>query len=208
MRLLLLLVVRGLELTLVCVHAEEKTSLIGKNFNPEKIQGKWHTILVASDKREKIEEHGSMRIFVEYIHLFRNSSLLILFHNVNEECTELYLVCDKTEEVGVYDVKYDGYNRFTIPDIDYDDYIIIHLRNTKNGETFQLMTLYGRKPKLSSKIKKKFGDLCKKQGIVKENILDLTEAGNISCGNKLDMVPECVLIHTLQITVSWPKLEE
>ncbi|XP_040596984.1 major urinary protein 20-like, partial [Mesocricetus auratus] len=191
--LLLLLVVLGLELTLVCVHAEGKTSLIGKNFNPEKIQGKWRTILVASDKREKIEEHGSMRIFVEYIHLFRNSSLAFKFHTiVNKECTELYLVRDKTEEAGVYDVKYDGYNRFTILDTDYDDYIIIHLRNIKNGETFQTMKLYGRKPKLSSNIKKKFGVLCKKQGIVIENILDLTEAdhclqaevGRMTCASR------------------------
>ncbi|XP_040598206.1 major urinary protein 20-like [Mesocricetus auratus] len=133
--------------------------------------------LLASDKREMIEEHGSMRMFVEYIHLFNYSSLAFKFHTiVNEECTELYLVCDKTEEVGVYDVKYNGYNRFTILDTDHDDYIIIHLRNIKNGETFQRMKLYGRKPKLSSNIKKKFGDLCKKQGIFKENILDLTEA--------------------------------
>ncbi|XP_012979909.1 major urinary protein 20 isoform X1 [Mesocricetus auratus] len=177
MKLLLLLLVLGLELTLVCVHAEEKTSLTGKNFNPEKIVGKWHSILLASDKREMIEEYGSMRMFMEYIRLFKNSSLAVKFHTIaNEECTELYLVCDKTEKGGVYDAKYDGYNRFTILDTDYNDYIITHLRNIKNGETFQLMKLCGRKPKLSSNIKKKFGDLCQKHGIVKENIIDLTEA--------------------------------
>ncbi|XP_040593618.1 major urinary protein 20 isoform X2 [Mesocricetus auratus] len=140
MKLLLLLLVLGLELTLVCVHAEEKTSLTGKNFNPEKIVGKWHSILLASDKREMIEEYGSMRMFMEYIRLFKNSSLAVKFHTIaNEECTELYLVCDKTEKGGVYDAKC-------------------------------------RKPKLSSNIKKKFGDLCQKHGIVKENIIDLTEA--------------------------------
>ncbi|XP_040585046.1 major urinary protein 20-like [Mesocricetus auratus] len=156
----LLLLLLGLELALVCVHAERKTSLIGKNFNPQKIQGKWHSILLASDKREMIEEHGSMRMFVEYIHLFNYSSLAFKFHTiVNEECTELYLVCDKTEEVGVYDVKYNKYSRFTVLDTDYADYIITHLRHIKNGETFQLMKLYGWQPKLSSKIKKKFGDL-------------------------------------------------
>ncbi|XP_040597899.1 major urinary protein 20-like isoform X2 [Mesocricetus auratus] len=176
MRLLLLLVVLGLELTLVCVHAEAKTSLIGKNFNPQKIQGKWHSILLASDKREMIEEHGSMRDFVEYIRLLDNSSLALKLHTiVDGECTELYLVCDKTEEDGVY-IIYNEYNRFTVLDTDYADYIITHLRHIKNGETFQLMKLYGRKPKLSSNIKKKFGDLCQKHGIVKENILDLTEA--------------------------------
>lgn len=38
MKLLLLLL--GLELTLVCVHTEGQTSDIGKNFNPEKV-GSW-----------------------------------------------------------------------------------------------------------------------------------------------------------------------
>ncbi|XP_003505564.1 major urinary protein 20 [Cricetulus griseus] len=175
--LLLLLLVLGLELILVCVHAEGKTGLIGKNFNPEKIKGKWYTIGLASDKREKIEEQGSMRVFVEYIRVFENSSLAFKFHTiVNGECTELYVVCDKTAEDGEYEVEYDGSNRFTILDTDYDDYIIIHLKNIKNGKKFQLMELYGRKPELSSNIKEKFEELSKKHGIVKENILDLTEA--------------------------------
>ncbi|EGW00673.1 Major urinary protein 5 [Cricetulus griseus] len=138
--LLLLLLVLGLELILVCVHAEGKTGLIGKNFNPEKIKGKWYTIGLASDKREKIEEQGSMRVFVEYIRVFENSSLAFKFHTiVNGECTELYVVCDKTAEDGEYEVEC-------------------------------------RKPELSSNIKEKFEELSKKHGIVKENILDLTEA--------------------------------
>ncbi|XP_040593436.1 major urinary protein 4-like isoform X1 [Mesocricetus auratus] len=177
MKLLLLLLVLGLELTLVCVHAEEKTSLTGKNFNPEKIVGECHSILLASDKREMIEEHGSMRVFVKSIHLFKNSSLAFKFHTiVNGECTELYVVCDKTEEDGVYEVIYDGYNRFTVLGTNYDEYIIFKLRNNKTGEISHVMELFGRKPELSSNIKEMFGVLCKENGIVKENILDLTEA--------------------------------
>ncbi|CAO2587762.1 Major urinary protein 20 [Lemmus lemmus] len=177
MKLLLLLL--GLELTLVCVHTEEQTSAVGrKNFNPKKIAGEWYTIALASDKREVIEEHGSMRICVEFIRVFDNSSLAFQFHTrINGECIKLYVVCDKTEKDGEYYVKYVGDNIFYVTDIDYDDYIIIHLTNVNNGETFQLMELYGRKPELSSNIKKKFVDLCKKYGIVEENILDLTGVG-------------------------------
>ncbi|XP_013203667.1 major urinary protein 4-like isoform X2 [Microtus ochrogaster] len=172
---LLLLLLLGLELTLVCIHTEEQTGAIGKSFTPEKIEGKWYSVGLASDKREIIEEHGSMRIFVEHIHVFKNSSLAFHFHTViNGECTELYLVSDKTEKDGEYYVKYDGDNIFNVLATDYDGYIIFHLRNINNGETFQLMELYGRKTELSSNIKEKFVDLCKKHGIVEENILDLT----------------------------------
>ncbi|XP_051043822.1 major urinary protein 20 [Phodopus roborovskii] len=209
MKLLQVLLLLGLEMMLVCVHAEGKTNLIGKNFNPEKIDGEWYTIGLASDKREKIEEHGSMRVFVEYIHFLKNSSLAFKFHTiVNGECTQLYLVCDKTEEDGVYVVNYDGYNIFTILDVDYDRYIILQLRNVKTGETFQLMELYGRTPELSSNIKENFGDISKMYGIPEENIFDLTKsAPGFSWGNKLDLVPECVLVPTLQIAVSMPEAE-
>ena len=44
------------------------------------ITGEWFSILLASDNREKIEENGSMRVFVEYIDVLENSSLLFQFH--------------------------------------------------------------------------------------------------------------------------------
>ncbi|XP_075801405.1 major urinary protein 4-like isoform X2 [Microtus pennsylvanicus] len=197
---LLLLLLLGLELTLVCVHTEGQTGAMGKSFTPEKIEGEWYSVGLASDKREIIEENGSMRIFVEHIHVFKNSSLAFHFHTViNGECTEMYLVSDKTEKDGEYYVKYDGDNIFNVLATDYDGYIIFHLRNINNGETFQMMELYGRKPELSSNIKEKFVDLCKKHGIVEENILDLTG---------WYLIPECVLVLTLQIAVSRPEMEE
>lgn len=44
------------------------------------ITGEWFSILLASDNREKIEENGSMRFFVEHISLLENSSLFIKMH--------------------------------------------------------------------------------------------------------------------------------
>lgn len=40
------------------------------------ISGYWYSILLASDVREKIEEGGSMRVFVKHIEVLSNSSLL------------------------------------------------------------------------------------------------------------------------------------
>lgn len=44
------------------------------------ITGEWYSILLASDLREKIEENGSMRVFVEHIDVLENSSLSFKFH--------------------------------------------------------------------------------------------------------------------------------
>ena len=38
----------------------------------------------------------------------------------------------------------DGFNTFTIPKTDYDNFLMAHLINEKDGETFQLMGLYGK----------------------------------------------------------------
>ncbi|XP_028635742.1 major urinary protein 20-like [Grammomys surdaster] len=173
MKLPLLLLCLGL--TLVCDHAEEASSL-RENFDVQKINGDWYTISVASDEREKIEEDGSMRVFVKDIHVLENS-LAFKFHTiVNRECTELFLVANKTERAGEYSVNYDGHKTFTIPRTDYDIYIIFDVVNAKDEETFQVMQLLGREPDLSSDIKEKFADLCEKHGIVRENIIDLTNS--------------------------------
>ncbi|XP_046307824.1 major urinary protein 20-like isoform X1 [Marmota monax] len=171
MKLLLL----SLGLTLICAHTEGNHDAVTSDFDPSKYSGEWYSILLASDHKEKIEENGSMRVFVEYIHALKNSSLGFKFHIIiNGVCAEIEFVCDKTEEDGVYSVEYDGHNTFKVLETDYDDYIIFHLINKNNGNTFQLMELYGRAPDVSSELKQKFVNVSEKYGIVKENILDLT----------------------------------
>ncbi|KAM4848996.1 major urinary protein 20-like [Urocitellus parryii] len=171
MKLLLL----SLGLTLVCAHTEGTHDAVTSNFDPSKYSGEWYSILLASDHKEKIEENGSMRVFVEYIHVLKNSSLGFKCHIIiNGVCAAIEFVCDKTEEDGVYSVEYDGHNTFKVLETDYCNYIILYLINENHGNTLQLMQLYGRAPDGSSELKQKFVNVCEKYGIVKENILDLT----------------------------------
>ncbi|RAQ36333.1 lipocalin/fatty-acid binding family protein, partial [Pasteurella multocida] len=139
MKLLLLLLCLGL--TLVCGHAEEASSTRG-NLDVAKLNGDWFSIVVASNRREKIEENGSMRVFMQHIDVLENSLGFKFRIKENGECRELYLVAYKTPEDGEYFVEYDGGNTFTILKTDYDRYVMFHLINFKNGETFQLMVLY------------------------------------------------------------------
>uniref|UniRef100_A0A0G2JTN2 Lipocalin/cytosolic fatty-acid binding domain-containing protein n=1 Tax=Rattus norvegicus TaxID=10116 RepID=A0A0G2JTN2_RAT len=172
MKLLLLLLCLGL--TLVCGH-EEEASFERGNLDVDKLNGDWFSIVMASDKREKIEENGSMRVFVQHIDVLENS-LGFKFHiKENGVCTEFSLVAYKMENDGEYFVEYDGENTFTILKTDYNNYVMFHLVSVKNGETFQLMELYGRTKDLSSDTKVKFAKLCKAHGITRDNIIDLTK---------------------------------
>ncbi|XP_039096731.1 allergen Fel d 4-like [Hyaena hyaena] len=152
----------------------------GVRFFVELISGAWYSILLASDAKEKIEEGGSMRVFIEYIEALDNSSLFFKFHmKENGKCTTQSLVSHKTEKDGVYSIEYDGYNLFTIDETDYK-YVIFHLRNFDKTTPFQLMELYAREPDVSPKLKEKFVKYCQEYGIVKENVIDLTKVDRCS----------------------------
>ncbi|XP_077626014.1 allergen Fel d 4-like isoform X1 [Crocuta crocuta] len=152
----------------------------GVRFFVELISGAWYSILLAADAKEKIEEGGSMRVFIEYIKALDNSSLFFKFHmKENGKCTTQSLVSHKTEKDGVYSIEYDGYNLFTIDETDYDKYVIFHLRNF-DKTPFQLMELYAREPDVSPKLKEKFVKYCQEHGIVKENVIDLTKVDRCS----------------------------
>ncbi|XP_004423789.2 PREDICTED: major allergen Equ c 1-like [Ceratotherium simum simum] len=173
MKLLLLC----LGLILVCAQEEENSDVVTNNFDISEISGEWYSILLASDIKEKIEENGSMRVFVEYIHVLDNSSLYFKYHTkVNGQCTQFSVVADKIGENHIYNVTYDGYNVFHIRKVVNTDSIIIYLVNFNNDEPFQLLELYARKPDASPEVKEKLKGISQKHGIVTENIIDLTKA--------------------------------
>nr|XP_020731239.1 major allergen Equ c 1-like [Odocoileus virginianus texanus] len=153
----------------------QNSDVVRSNFDIPKIAGEWYSILLASDLREKIEENGSMRVFVEHIDVLENSSLSFKFHTkVNGVCTELPLVSDSTGGDGVYTVSYDGENVFRILEVDYSHHIMFYLENF--SDSYKLLELYAREPDTSPELKSRFVEICQKYGVVKENVIDLTKA--------------------------------
>ncbi|KAM5331420.1 allergen Fel d 4-like isoform 1-T1 [Glossophaga mutica] len=173
MKLLLLC----LGLTLVCAHHEDNHDVVTSNIDMSKFSEEWYTILLASDVKEKIEENGSFRMFIENIRALDNSSLFLKYHKkVNGECTERTFVCDETEVKGVYGVAYDGYTRVQLPEVVYNDYILIYILNFDNEKITQVIKIDARTPDVSPQVKKRFEEFCQRHGIPKENVLDLTNA--------------------------------
>ncbi|XP_053512169.1 LOW QUALITY PROTEIN: major allergen Equ c 1-like [Artibeus jamaicensis] len=173
MKLLLLC----LGLTLLCVHGQEKRDVVTSNFDMAKISGEWYTVLLAADSMEKIEENGSFRMFMEYIQALDNSSLLLKYHKeINGECTELPFVADETEEEGVYDVPYDGYNWVQIAEAVYNEYLISYTLNIDHEKITKIIELDARNPDVSPQPKKRIEEHCQKYGIPTENVVDVSNA--------------------------------
>ncbi|XP_011381975.1 allergen Fel d 4-like [Pteropus vampyrus] len=172
MKLLLLC----LGLTLVCAYEEGNHDVVTSNINMAKISGEWYSILFASEEKENMEEYDGLKIFLEYLKLLDNSSLSFTFFvKANGECTEHSLICDKTEKDGEYSAVYNGVNKFHIAEAVYNDYIILYNVNINNEKEIHVTELCARKPDVRPELKKHFEKFCRKHGIPKENILDLTK---------------------------------
>ncbi|XP_066110431.1 lipocalin Can f 6.0101-like [Saccopteryx bilineata] len=161
MKLLLLC----LGLTLVCAQEGGNHEVVTSNFDMSKVSGEWYTVMLASSVREKVEENGNLRLYVESLQELANSSLLFDYHRkYNGKCVKFPIICPLTDINGVYSAVYDGYNLLHIVETVYNEYIAFYVRHIENG----------RKPDLSPKLKKRFEELCVERGIPRENVLDVT----------------------------------
>ncbi|XP_053512308.1 lipocalin Can f 6.0101-like [Artibeus jamaicensis] len=173
MKLLLLC----LGLTLVCAHNEEKHDVVTSNFDMAKISGEWYTVLLASNVKEKIEEIGSLRMFMESFQAFDNTSLLIKCHKmISGECIEFTFICEETEKKGVYGTPYDGYNWVQIAEAVYDEYLIFYVLNFCHEKTTKVIGLNVKNRDVSPQIKKRFEELSQQYEIPTENIMDVSNA--------------------------------
>jgi hypothetical protein len=64
-----------------------------------------------------------------------------MFGVEQEKAIQNFLQNKKNSELCSISSTDDGFNTFTILKTDYDNYIMTHLINEKDGETFQLMGL-------------------------------------------------------------------
>ncbi|XP_063117364.1 major urinary protein isoform X2 [Rattus norvegicus] len=108
------------------------------------LNGDWFSIVVASNKREKIEENGSMRVFMQHIDVLENFLGFKFRIKVNGECRELYMVAYRTPKDGEYFVEFDGGNTVNILKTDYYKYLILQIINYKNGRTYLVTKLWDR----------------------------------------------------------------
>ena len=67
-----------------------------------------------------------------------------MFGVEQEKAIQNFLQNKKNSELCSISSTDDGFNTFTIPKTDYDNFLMAHLINEKDGETFQLMGLYGK----------------------------------------------------------------
>ncbi|XP_068964461.1 major urinary protein-like [Petaurus breviceps papuanus] len=157
-----------LGLTLICgLHA-----LKNNIEDPKKITGEWFTVVLASNVTSKIEEGGSLELFVKS--LSEHDGILSgeFLKRENGKCIPVSLTAF-TGEDGEMHFTYDGFNDFSAQSMD-SEHLIFIMYNTKDGEVTVWGELYGREKTLPEEIKKKFEKICERFGIRKDQIRDVS----------------------------------
>ncbi|XP_010855237.1 PREDICTED: epididymal-specific lipocalin-9-like [Bison bison bison] len=138
------LLLLSLGLGLVCAQDFNPRHIVQRNYDISKVSGTWYSISMAADNRKRIEEDGDLRIFIEGIQVVEDGGLKLSFHfMLHAECTDVAVVCGKTGKSGEYTINYLGENSLRILEADYQRYVILHMRNFRNGTATQVLALYG-----------------------------------------------------------------
>ncbi|XP_072489106.1 major urinary protein-like isoform X2 [Notamacropus eugenii] len=156
-------------LALVCGLQPHK---IKAEDSPE-LNGKWFTVALASNVTSKIEEGGSLHIFVNNVQQNGNVLYADFFKRENGKCVPFSVTAFIKEDGHMY-VEYDGHNDFTVQSFS-SEHVIFILFNTKNGEVTVWGELFGRTPDLPDEIKQEFEEICESFGIRKDQIRDLSQ---------------------------------
>ncbi|XP_070655638.1 epididymal-specific lipocalin-9 isoform X1 [Bos indicus] len=166
------LLLLSLGLGLVCAQDFNPQRIVQRNYDISKVSGTWYSISMAADNRKRIEEDGDLRIFIEGIQVVEDGGLKLSFHfMLHAECTDVAVVCGKTGKSGEYTINYLGENSLRILEADYQRYVILHMRNFRNGTATQVLALYGRFPELKSSFLDRFHKACRSHGLGPEKII-------------------------------------
>ncbi|XP_065784036.1 epididymal-specific lipocalin-9 [Muntiacus reevesi] len=166
------LLLLSLGLGLVCAQDFNPQRIVQANYDISKVSGAWYSISMAADNRKRIEEGGDLRIFIKSIRVVEDGGLKLSFHfMLHAECTDVAVVCSKTGKSGEYTINYLGENSLRILEADYQRYVILHMRNFRNGTATQVLALYGRFPELKYSFLDRFNKACQSHGLGPEKII-------------------------------------
>ncbi|XP_007475413.1 trichosurin-like [Monodelphis domestica] len=157
-----------MELALICgLQADIKLGNIASQ-----LTGEWFTIALGSNVTQKIEEGGSLRLFIKNIGEQNGIIKGTFFKRENGKCVQ-FSVSTKTEMGSPKQIEYDGLNEVSLQSIDSVHAIFV-FHNSNNGKVTTWAELYGRTPDLPNEMKKKFEKICEKFGIRRDQIIDMS----------------------------------
>lgn len=153
-----------------------------KDFNLEKMAGKWYMVGFATNAQWFVNHKASMKSGVAQLVPTEGGDLDLSYSNLNADgsCWRMTHLAKKTDTPGRFTFHSQAWNNdndMRIYDVVYDDYALVHTIKTKNGVSEVLNKLYSRTPETSVVLQQKFTQFSKDTGILADNIVILPKNG-------------------------------
>ncbi|KAM4661796.1 protein AMBP [Discoglossus pictus] len=166
----------------------EETIPTQENFDLPKIYGKWYDVAIGSTSKWMKEHSGKFNIGTLELSEGETSDEVRVVNTRMRHgtCSQMVGSYQKTNTPG----KFNYYNSkwgVTIQNYvvytNYDEYIIMLMKKSKNSEPTTTVKLYGRNPDLRSTLIEEFRLFALEQGIPEDSIFTLTNKGECTPGD-------------------------
>ncbi|XP_043837579.1 major urinary protein-like [Dromiciops gliroides] len=165
----------SLGLVLVSALHAHQTASDKKAIDMQKLSGKWHSIYLASSEKKRIENGGDMRFSIDSIEVGEHEVTFNLYFRKDGKCYPYAMVAHKTENNNELKVDYEGENIVYMEEANAESFVIFCTYNFQNGTETKMLELYGRSKIMNENVKGLFKDICKKYGVEKDNVIDMTK---------------------------------
>ncbi|XP_027725437.1 major urinary protein-like [Vombatus ursinus] len=139
------------------------------------LSGKWSSIYLASSVQKRIEDGGDKKFSIKIIAVREHDVLFDLYLLKDGKCIQHLLVANKTEKNNVLKLDYEGENTIYVEKADAQKYVIFSMHNIQNGVETVVLELYGQTKVMKESVKKFFKNLCQKNRINKDDIIDVAK---------------------------------
>ncbi|XP_019942997.2 lipocalin-like [Paralichthys olivaceus] len=170
--------------TMMCVLAACADIAPVKDFNLEKMAGKWYIVGFATNAQWFVNHKAGMKVGTAIFAPTNEGDLDLSYANLNADgsCWRMTHLAHKTDTPGRFTFHsqvWNNDNDMRIVEVQYDDYAVIHTIKTKNGVSEVLNKLYSRTQVANANLQERFSKFSEQTGILSDNIVILPE--NAEC---------------------------
>ncbi|XP_052357493.1 lipocalin-like [Oncorhynchus keta] len=149
-----------------------------KDFNLEKMAGKWWVVGFATNAKWFMNRKADMKMGTSMMLPTAEGDLDISCANQNADgsCWRMTEVAKKTDIPGRFTFtsqRWNNENDMRVVAVQYDDFALIHTIKTKHGVTDVVNKLFSRTPEVSADVQMKFMQFSLDTGILSGNIVFL-----------------------------------
>ncbi|KAL1006587.1 hypothetical protein UPYG_G00074140 [Umbra pygmaea] len=153
-----------------------------KDFNLEKMSGKWWMVGFATNAQWFVSRKANMKMGTTMMTPSTAGDLELACNNLNADgsCWRMTNLAQKTDTPGRFTFtsqRWNSENDMRVVAVQYEDFALIHTIKNKNGETYVLNKLLSRTPEVSAALQEKFRQFSLDTGILSDNIAILPKNG-------------------------------